>query len=593
MADLIAKIGRFFADQEAQIQETYSQVAQAPARAPPRPSPPVHKIPTPLNAHPPDVERGSPVANPAPKPPRNTSIARRRLSFKSAVESTAPLQPPECPLESINQILDGVQQQNKVRDVPPLGFSVTQPMARNSLPPEDPWSRQLSGGVVSWTSSSSPASTSSSRGSSVKDEGRSSQASSDISERPRKPRPPQQKNRKRLRKKKRGGSKHPGNQEDDQPDPKQVARENAAKVAAALVLAQERAKRIQQEKLQSDREQELERQEAAVRLQEQMLRIEAVRARSFRHSSYSESEGNDDETDSVWAADTNDMMELHKPPSEFMTELEAQLRDKMSLEMRVKQSCIEKHKQRERVRLKLDKVVPQNAVQSAKVARLAAMKVSLETELAAALEETAQTRQQRRELELADEKERLRRQREAERALQVRLREEEWSSMMEDEKARSQVAAEARAKASQRVEAHSAKLRRMLQAYRYESRSDLSSSAGTNNNEGNQSDNESDASTSRPSTEDLSSEPAQPFKMGFFLPPELADFEEDGLCGTSGSEAKMPNNNEGSDDCTKAASPTQPESTKPLPFRWQVPPFPDQAQFTQVLLDMVSDDEDE
>lgn len=136
----------------------------------------------------------------------------------------------------------------------------------------------------------------------------------------------------------------------------------------------------------------------------------------------------------------------------------------MSLEMHVKQSNIEKHRQRERVRLKLDKVLQQNIAQRSKVARLSAMKASLEMELAAVLDDTAQTRQQRRELELADEKERLRRQREAERELQIRLREEEWSKMMEEEKARSEVAAEAREKASKRVEEHSAKLRRMMQS---------------------------------------------------------------------------------------------------------------------------------
>ncbi|KAJ8544525.1 hypothetical protein ON010_g11743 [Phytophthora cinnamomi] len=283
----------------------------------------------------------------------------------------------------------------------------------------------------------------------------------------------------------------------------------------------------------------------------------------------------------------------HKAPSDFMVQLEARLRDKMSLEMHVKQNYIEKHKQREHVRVKLYKVLEQNVVQRSKVARLSAMKASLEMELAAVLEEAAQTRQQRRELELADEKERIRRQREAERALQIRLREEEWSKMMEEEKARSQVAAEARAKASKRVEAHSAKQRKMMQSCRYEPRQPMSvSSARSSNNN----DSDSDAAISRHCTENSESLPAQPFKMDFFLPPELADFEEDGLCNNSeqpqapseeGCEPKTLHNRDNSENL----SPQRCEGD--ASFRWQVPHFPDLAKFTEVLLDILSDDEDE
>ncbi|EGZ07267.1 hypothetical protein PHYSODRAFT_340385 [Phytophthora sojae] len=512
MANLIEKIGRFFAEQEAQIQESFTQVAQAPARASSplsRPQPPVHKVPQPY-AHPPEFGQGSPASSAAQRPPRGHSLVRRRMPFKAAAEPTPTPTPqfPQSSEEGIDQLLDELQRQSKAHDVSPSIPSMPTRPAKLSLPRDDIWNHHLSGDVVSWASSPSSVSTTSTKILSTKDE--------DAAERARKPRPPQQKHRKRLRKKKSGVSKRPGNQEDDQPDPKQLAKENAEKVAAALVLAQERAKRIQQEKLQLDRERELERQEAALRLQEQMLRIEAVRARSFRQpststmttarSSLSNGEPSHD-TESVWTADTNDMMGHHKPPSDFMVELEARLRDKMSLEMHVKQSNIEKHRQRERVRLKLDKVLQQNIAQRSKVARLSAMKASLEMELAAVLDDTAQTRQQRRELELADEKERLRRQREAERELQIRLREEEWSKMMEEEKARSEVAAEAREKASKRVEEHSAKLRRMMQS---------SPAAGCN----------------VAMAEDQVSEPTQPFKMNFFLPPELADFEEDGCSNT-------------------------------------------------------------
>ncbi|KAL3669436.1 hypothetical protein V7S43_005830 [Phytophthora oleae] len=525
MADLIEKIGRFFAEQEAQIQETYSHATHAPVRVKPslsKPPPPVHRIPSNVNA--------PPSASPVPKPPRSRSILRRRQSLKSAVD---PKQTQSWE-DGINELL---QDQNKATEVP--SFRSSHP-SRPLLPPEPIWDHRLSGGLDSWEPSCSPVN---SRSSSVKDEELNSRNSSDTVGKLRKPRPLQQKHRKRLRRKKRSS-----NQEED---PEKVAKANAEKVAAALALAQERAKRLQQEKSQQEREQELERQEAACRLQEQMRKIELVRARSFRQSSSTmataRSSLSNGDIEYVWTADMND---IQKEPSEFMVQLEAQLREKMLLEMGVKQSYIHKHKQRERVRLKLEKIRQQNAVQSSKVSRLSALKASLGMELEAVLDDTSQTRQQRRELELADEKERLKRQREAERALQVRLREEEWSNMMEEEKARTQVAAEAREKASKRVEAHSAKLRRMMQAYRYEPRQ--SSSTDKSNND-------CEEEGSRTTC----------FKMDFFLPPELADFEEDGLCNN-------------------------PEHLEPpTAFRWQVPSFSDSKKFTEILLGIASDDEDE
>ncbi|KAG1708068.1 hypothetical protein DVH05_024753 [Phytophthora capsici] len=507
MADVIEKIGRFFAEQEAQIQETYSHVNYTQVRVKPslsKPPPPVHRVPFNVNA--------PPSASPVPKPPRIKSALRRRQSLKSTVD---PRQTQSWD-DGINELL---QDQGKA----------SHPVC-------------LSSHLVSWESLSPPVSSSHS---SAKDEELASRSAEQL----RKPRPPHQKHRKRSRRKKRST-----NQEEERPDPKEVAKINAEKVAAALALAQERVKRLQQGKSQQEREQELERQEAAFHLQEQMRKIELVRARSFRSCSTmatARSSLSNCDTESVWTADMNDILGHQKEPSEFMVQLEAQLREKMLLEMGVKQSYIQKYKQRERVRLKLDKLRQHNAVHSSKVSRLAAQKASLEMELEALLDETSQTRQQRRELELADEKERLKRQREAERELQIRLREEEWSNMMEEEKARTQVAAEARAKASKRVEAHSAKLRRMMQ-YRYEPRQSSSTVVSSSR----KSNNDEDGSGT-----------SQGFKMDFFLPPELADFEEDGLC----------NNSEQSERATT--------------FKWQVPSF-SEDRFTEILLGIVSDEDE-
>ncbi|KAJ8506921.1 hypothetical protein ON010_g19043 [Phytophthora cinnamomi] len=115
MANLIEKIGRFFAEQEAQIQESFTQAVQGPARVPPllsKPPPPLHKVPQPY-AHPPDFGHGSPASNTAQRPPRNYSLVRRRLSFKPAAEPTpAPLFPPSSE-EGIDQLLDELQRQER------------------------------------------------------------------------------------------------------------------------------------------------------------------------------------------------------------------------------------------------------------------------------------------------------------------------------------------------------------------------------------------------------------------------------------------------------------------------------------------------
>ncbi|OWZ22505.1 hypothetical protein PHMEG_0002792 [Phytophthora megakarya] len=569
MTDLIEKIGRFFAEQEAQIQETLSQVTHAPTHDSlplSEPQAPVHRIPT----HSPDFSRGTSVSNPAPKLARNNSLIRRRLSVNRAAEPIATSESQNLQ-ESIAQLLNTTQP-IKTHD----GSSLRPSIPTRPLPFDEIWDHRHSNESVSWRPVSSPPSTISGRGSSVRDEELASHTSSDAPEKQRKPRPPHQKLRKRPRKKKRSS-----NQEED---PKVMAKANAEKVAAALTLAQERAKRYQYERLQLERELELERQVAAFRRQEQMTKIEEVRARSFRQcssspmttarSSLSNTESNYDEP--VWTADTNDLEPQQNSSSQFMVELEAQLQEKMSLELHVKQSYIRKCKQRERIRSKLDKILQHNVAQSSKVARLAALKASLDVELAAVLNETAQTRQERRDLELADEKERLKRQREVERALQIRLREEEWNSMMEEEKARSQIAAEARAKAYRRVEAHSAKLRRVLRYHPHQFSCSSVSSSGKSNNDDHNNDESNESST------DVNT--AQPFKMDFFLPPELADFEEDGLCNNNEDEDEVNGNNESLEDSSNC-------TTMDVSFKWEISDV-DPDKFQTVLLGLVSDDED-
>lgn len=558
MADLIEKIGRFFAEQEAQIQDSYSQAAR-PAAPVPRPPNVVHKVPFPA------------ASSPLQLPQRSTSFIRKRLSFTSAWNESA-ADEPQREQETASRPLEQAR-------IAGILSSVDRKLN------DDSWSRRLSGGLASWTSSQSSLSTES-RSSSSDDH-------SAPTEKPRKPRPPHQKNRKRKKKTKRSSNQ-------DELDPKELAKLNAQKVEAALARAQERAKRFQQEQLQLARDRERDRQENELRVHEQMVRIEAVRARSFRgsHSSLattadsslqSSDSGSHHEAESVWAAESDDLVGSLKHPSAFMADLELQLREKMSLEMRVKESCIEKHRQRERVRLKLHRIAQQNAAQRPKVARLAATKASLEMELAAVLAETADIRQRRREIEDADQKERVRRQREAERELQIRLREEEWLNMMEEEKTRTELAAEARAKANQRVAAHAASLRRIMQAYRYEPQrstdASVLSSTPSNNNADN--DEEHHAPDELRSSNDSK---AEPLKMDLFLSPELADFEEDGLRADHRVQATSLEGIREYDDRPEAESG---EAGGSACFCWEIPPFGNHEQLAEAIVDMVRDDEDD
>lgn len=457
MTNLIEKIGRFFAEQEAQIQETFRHVSYAPLStilpSTAKPLRSLHRVSTP------EFGRGSLAATSRPTLPwRNNSIDRQRSSSRSRLESK-PTTPSQRWQDGINEVLDAVQPCSSNRDgsvKPSDPMSLSSPISSHDDIKASQYRDELVSRRLSALSSCSGSSIVPSR----KHGSRASQTSSDSHDRQQKPR---QKRRKRKQ-------KRSDNQTDEQPDPIIVAKANAEKVSVALALAQERAKQIQHAKLQRERDQEVERQAAALRLQEQMVKIEAVRAKSFRlrqpstittarsSSSYCESDNQNDENSST-----------------FMIELEAHLREKMSLSMHVKQSYLKKSKHRDRISFKLYEIGHQNALQKAKVARLSAMKASLEAELTAVLEEVGQTRQRRRELEHADERERVKRQREAERTLHIRLREEEWRNMMKEEKGRSAIAAEARAKASKRVEAHSANLRRAMEAYRYELRSSSSS----------------------------------------------------------------------------------------------------------------------
>ncbi|RLN94226.1 hypothetical protein BBJ28_00021186 [Nothophytophthora sp. Chile5] len=498
MADLIAKIGRFFAEQEAQLQQTHAQALQTRAHVPSHtPVPPaIHRIPiatTATSLAP--GRRDSATDTKTSKPPRSFSLVRRRLSFQPAAD----------------ELFDSVQSTN----------------------------------ATSWPSSSPTVSTASS-GSLDQDEDLVSSTSSASKDQPR----PPLKVRKRTRRKKRGvAAANP------QADAERRAKENAKKVEAALVLAQERAKRIQQEKLQLEREKERERLDEALRVQQQMRRIAAVRASSFRssphstpmttpRSSRSSLAGYEAENDKSLAVETANV----EPQSRFLGELEARLRERVGTFVHL-ENCVDKHQQRERIRSKLTHVLEDLATQQSKMSRLSAAKTALEQELATVQEDGKEIRSQRRQLEQIGKRERVKRLREAERELQIRLREEEWRSMMDEEKARCETAAKARVKAGKRVEARSINLQKMLQPYRYEPRRPV------NNNSNNH---ENDVSSPRNDPETRSEEPSGPFKLDLLLPLELAEFEEDGICSDS-------------------------EANRATSCHWQIPPFPDTTRFNEIL----------
>lgn len=242
----------------------------------------------------------------------------------------------------------------------------------------------------------------------------------------------------------------------------------------------------------------------------------------------------------------------------------------MLRQLQFRKKCLDTKKRRERLQHQLARTLQADASKQARVVSLEQAKDAAENQLSCVLEELNALRKQRHELEEASRNERLRRQKEAERALQRRLREEEWAKLMDEEKARSVVAAEAREKAGERVQ------RERLSADKHYATGlgwQIASQAANR--------------ALRHQKPDRRGRAGLDFIAS--LGSELAEFEEEGLYPSAEADR----------DDARASSegpkPTSNQEEEPSPFEWLVSPYDRHADAFGALLftEMLSDDEDE
>lgn len=304
MADIIDKIGKYFAEQEAQLRQAYAQHTVAPI------SNTVYRN---IVAPPPPQTDALPThrASTEHRPP---SLLRRRLLLSQAQQSHAipdtsgPNASQTRPMQTAPVAAPAA---TPALAIPPLALS-TPPSALDRKRPTSPckfeaaWSED---GFASWRSARSsheatvtprtviapshdrtaptvpvathhPEVTSSDDESSADDRDNSacqSSCSSSSRSRSATSRKPLLKRKSSIRKKKRRSSVRSLR---DEPSAEQLKRENEEKVAAALVLAQERARRIRAERELALKNQELARREEQRRVQDEMDKIEALRRKS-------------------------------------------------------------------------------------------------------------------------------------------------------------------------------------------------------------------------------------------------------------------------------------------------------------------------
>lgn len=310
MADIIDKIGKYFAEQEAQLQQVYAQAATQAALPPST----LHRNAS-FKSHshqyqqpPPSQQQLGELDN---LPGRNSSrerqqpsLLRKRLSLQSSHVSSAnasyspdishppPRTPAAVPAVAVKTVPPVIVPSLAFPTAPSFSSPTRATSAWNS---EDAWS-EVNGddGFASWRSSARsshrefkatpvsqidaktawPEVESSDDGDNEHE--RESQATSNSGRfsLP-KPRKSTLKRRGSVEKKRRSTKQTP-----TEPDPEQMKHEKEQKVAAALVLAQERAKRIQMDREQQLRHRELANREEQRRVQDEMEKIEVIRLKS-------------------------------------------------------------------------------------------------------------------------------------------------------------------------------------------------------------------------------------------------------------------------------------------------------------------------
>ncbi|TMW61980.1 hypothetical protein Poli38472_009473 [Pythium oligandrum] len=317
-----------------------------------------------------------------------------------------------------------------------------------------------------------------------------------------------------------------------------MAMEKAQRAAEGLARAQERARRLQLERTMQEQQQAQAREASLARIQDQMRKIEEIRRRGKPFALRLRPQSAPTTPSTPLATPSSETLpasgeviettpvSLEEPEStiaprtkSFLGELERQVHDKMMLEMRLNERVRNKkqHNAQEwkRLETQLSKQLTRDAMKEARITVLTSKKQSLETELAKVEQETANTRQERGRVEDAWRKDQLQRQREAEREILKRIQEEESQRLLEDERQRSENAAEARTRAKERVVSRAALLKRLLHGCDVRGKTATTSKETERKRTGNSNNNDEEWSLMK--TREL------------VLPPELAEFEEDGL----------------------------------------------------------------
>lgn len=250
----------------------------------------------------------------------------------------------------------------------------------------------------------------------------------------------------------------------------------------------------------------------------------------------------------------------------------------MLVDLQIKQEFLQdqERKQLEMVRLQAQtsRQRDRNYKQQQTIETLSQNKAFMEKELAQLLEQASAIATERRRIEESERQERIRRQNEAERRLSAQLHEEEWQRLVDLERISSENAAEARAKAYERVKSRAAAAKKPT-PYCYRTRRPLSS---------------------RPSLSNSSSlDSGDSGSKMWFPAPEISEFEEDGLAEAAYEWDFEPAEEE--EERSESDPMIENNAHSPVKiasFRWQIPEFASLEQFDDLLLnDMLSSSDED
>lgn len=278
----------------------------------------------------------------------------------------------------------------------------------------------------------------------------------------------------------------------------------------------------------------------------------------------------------------------------------------MVLTLRIREKSLAAQRTREqevsRLRAQLALQLARTESTQQRVAALEATKASLTLELAKVDDERHTARTHWRELDDASRKERAQRQRDAEMQLRARVRTEEWRRLTDEEKARADVAADARVRAEQRVLSRTARLKKQFRSNSLELYQARRPSNNNNDSEDNDADEELAQSLGMPASFTKTGKTTRA-AAALLLPPELAEFEEDGLLDddsrqptsahspTPDSSADEPRHSDPAESPQLQVQDHDASSRVAAPrirIEWHVPPFEDRVLFDRLLLDAIS-----